>query len=256
MQAATIAVGSIAHTGADPGAKPAGQLCCGNYGFTAIRLSASLRLQGSVHPLKMSTTESANSTGTVYLVDDDPAILRMLQALVASIGVNAQAFTTAREFLAAYRPLPCACILCDVRMPDIDGLKLQSELTTRDAAPPIIFITGFAEVSIAVEAMKRGAFDFVEKPFSAQQLLGKVQLALERSRVQYAEWAARQATEARLALLTPRERSVVAYVKSGKSSREIAELLNISSRTVENHRTRIMQKLHVESTVEMVNLFR
>lgn len=205
--------------------------------------------------LKM-TTESSKPEGAVYLVDDDPAILRMLQALVASIGVGTQAFSSARDFLAAYRPLPCACLLCDVRMPDIDGLELQRQLLTRDAPPPIIFLTGFAEVGMAVEAMKRGAFDFIEKPFSAQQLLGKIQLALERSRVQYTEWAAKQAIEARLALLTPRERSVVACVKSGKSSRETAELLNISSRTVENHRTRIMQKLHVESTVELVNLFR
>lgn len=208
----------------------------------------------SIH--RMSTTESNKRAGTVYLVDDDPAILRMLQALVASIGVGTQAFSSAREFLEAYRPLPCACLVCDVRMPDVDGLELQRQLMTRDAAPPIIFITGFAEVSMAVEAMKHGAFDFIEKPFSAQQLLGKIQLGLDRSRIQYSDWAAQQASEARLALLTPRERNVVSYVKAGKSSREAADLLHISSRTVENHRTRIMQKLHVESTVELVNLFR
>ncbi len=203
----------------------------------------------------MSATDSSKPEGIVHLVDDDPALLRMLQALVASIGVGTQAFSSAREFLAAYQPLPCACLLCDVRMPDIDGLELQRQLMTQEVAPPIIFLTGFAEVGVAVEAMKRGAFDFVEKPFSAQQLLGKVQLALERSRVQYAAWREKQAIEARLALLTARERSVIDCVKGGKSSRETAELLQISARTVENHRTRIMQKLHVESTVELVNLF-
>ena len=211
---------------------------------------------GKLSILSMTTTESTKPAGTVYLVDDDPAILRMLQALVASIGVGTQPFSSAREFLAAYRPMPCACLVCDVRMPDVDGLELQRQLMAGNAALPIIFITGFAEVSMAVEAMKRGAFDFIEKPFSAQQLLGKIQLALDRSRIQYSEWSGQQAIEARLALLTPRERSVIAYVREGKSSREAAELLGISSRTVENHRTRIMQKLHVESTVELVNLFR
>ena len=193
--------------------------------------------------------------GTVYVVDDDLTLLKMLQALVATIGVEVRAFGSAREFLAVYRPAPCECLVCDLRMPDIDGMELQKRLKPLDLAPPIIFLTGFAEVSIAVEAMKHGAFDFLEKPFSAQALLGKIQAALDSSRGQYAKWLEQRAREARMALLTPRERSVIRHVTDGKSSREISELLDISVRTVENHRTRIMEKLHVESTVDLVKLF-
>lgn len=192
---------------------------------------------------------------TVYLVDDDAAILRVLQAMVASIGVDARAFSSAREFLDTYRPTPCECLVCDIRMPDLDGLELQKRLKAGNATLPIIFLTGFAEVGIAVEAMKHGAFDFIEKPFSAQALLGKIQSALDASTVRYRQWHESQAVQARMDLLTPRERSVIQHVLAGRSSREISGLLGISVRTVENHRTRIMEKLHVDSIVELVKLF-
>lgn len=192
---------------------------------------------------------------TVYLVDDDPAVLRMLTALVATIEVDVRPFAAAKEFLAAYRPLPCECLVCDLRMPDIDGIALQQRLASMDFSPPIIFLTGYAEVSTAVEAMKRGAFEFLEKPFGAQALLQKVQAALELSRGRYAARLERRAVEARIALLTPKERSVAALVVDGKSSREIAELLGLKVRTVENHRNRIMEKLHAKSTVDLVKLF-
>ena len=200
-------------------------------------------------------TATSKQMPTVYVVDDDPSVLRMLEALVASIDVEAQAFASAKEFLAAYRTRPRHCLVCDLRMPDIDGMELHKRLKALDNAPPIIFLTGFAEVSIAVEAMRQGAFDFLEKPFSAQALLGKIQVALDHSEVQHAIWLAQQANKARLALLTPKERSVVQHVVEGKTSREISEQLLISVRTVENHRTRILDKLHVESTVDLVKLF-
>ncbi len=193
--------------------------------------------------------------GTIYLVDDDPAVLRLLAATVATIGVAAKVFDSARDFLLAYVPTPCDCLVCDLRMPDIDGMELQRRLKCLPIAPPIIFLTGFAEVNIAVEAMKLGAFDFLEKPFSAQALLGKIQAALNFSRDQYAKSLEAQTRQARLAVLTLRERSVIARVVNGQSSREIAASLGISIRTVENHRTRLMEKLHVESTVELVKLF-
>jgi len=191
----------------------------------------------------------------VYLVDDDQTVLRMLQELVSTIGVDVRPFASAREFLAAYRPLPCECLVCDLRMPEIDGMELQRRLEATKAGLPIIFLTGYAEVNIAVEVMKHGAFDFLEKPFSAQALLGKIQAALDFSRTQYPKWLEHQAMAARIALLTPRERSVIGHVVEGKSSREISELLGLSIRTVENHRARIMEKLHVESTVDLVKLF-
>jgi RNA polymerase sigma factor (sigma-70 family) len=201
------------------------------------------------------STNDTDDTGIVHLVDDDAAVLRLLQATVATIDMNAQAYPSARDFLSAYRPTPCECLVCDIRMPDIDGMELQKRLKTMHTTLPIIFLTGFAEVSIAVEAMKHGAFDFIEKPFGAQALLGKIQSALACSRERYAQRLEQQAIEARLALLTPRENSVIRLVVAGNSSREISELLGISVRTVENHRTRIMEKLHAESTVELVKLF-
>ena len=200
----------------------------------------------------MSTHESL---GTVYLVDDDAAVLRLLQVMVGTIGVEARAFSSARDFLSAYRPALGECLVCDIRMPNIDGMELQKHLKAMNATIPIIFLTGFAEVSIAVEAMKHGAFDFIEKPFSAQALLSKIQAALESSRSRYGEWLEKQAINARKELLTPRERGVIELVVAGRSSREISEALGISVRTVENHRTRIMEKLHAESTVDLVKLF-
>lgn len=200
----------------------------------------------------MSTKEPLS---TVYLVDDDETVLRLLQAMVASIGVDAHAFSSAKDFLGTYRPTPCECLVCDIRMPDLDGLELQKRLKARNATLPIIFLTGFAEVSVAVEAMKHGAFDFIEKPFSAQALLSKIQSALDNSRIRYQQWQEAQAIKARMDLLTPRERSVINHVLAGSSSREISGLLGISVRTVENHRTRIMEKLHVGSIVDLVKLF-
>lgn len=194
-------------------------------------------------------------TGTVSVVDDDPMLLQMLQELIASIGVEVRTFTSAREFLAAYRPTPCECLICDLRMPGIDGMELQERLKAVNAELPIIFLSGFAEVNTAVEAMNRGAFYFLEKPFSAQALLGKIQSALESSMGATAKRGERRAKEARMALLTSKERNVVQQVVNGKSSREISELLGLSVRTVESHRTRIMEKLHVESALELVKLF-
>jgi FixJ family two-component response regulator len=200
-------------------------------------------------------TSRNDEAGTVYVVDDDPAVLRMLEAMIATLGVKVRAFTSARLFLDEYLPAPVECLVCDLRMPDIDGIELQKRLKAIGAPLPMIFLTGFAEVSVAVEAMRQGALDFLEKPFSAQALLGKVQSGLDRSKHQHAQWREDQARQARVALLTPRERVIAGLVVDARSSREISEMLHLSVRTVENHRTRIMEKLHAESTVELVKLF-
>lgn len=193
--------------------------------------------------------------GVVYLVDDDPSMLKMLSALTAVLNVSVRAHASAKEFLDGYRAMRSQCLVCDIRMPEIDGMALQQRLNAMHAVIPIIFLTGFAEVGVAVEAMRQGAFDFLEKPFSAQSFLNKVQAALGRSEVLYDRWRNAEATKARMALLSPRERTIVSHVVDGKSSREVAELLGISVRTVENHRTRIMEKLHVDSTLDIVKLF-
>ncbi|MCF8169020.1 MAG: response regulator, partial [Rhodoferax sp.] len=117
--------------------------------------------------------------GTVYVVDDDPSVLAMLEAIIATLGVEVQAFDSASNFLAQYYPQPYQCLVCDLRMPDIDGVELQRRLQQHQAPIPIIFLTGFAEVDVAVEAMRQGALDFLQKPFSAHLLLAKIRSGLE-----------------------------------------------------------------------------
>jgi len=198
---------------------------------------------------------ASHSAAIVYLVDDDQSVLNMLQALVSMMDVQVQTFSSGYDFLASYQPRSTECLLCDIRMPDIDGMELQKRLKLMGSDIPTIFLTGFAEVSLAVEAMKQGALDFVEKPFSAHSLLAKIRTALQLSTSRHEKWQEQRAKTARLALLTPKEQKIIQLVIDGKSSKEIAEQLAISLRTVENHRTRIMGKLHVNSSVRLVSLF-
>ncbi len=201
----------------------------------------------------MSVTNTTSAV--VYIVDDDDIILWTLKELVQSIGARVHTFTSAKEFLAFYSPSPCECVITDVRMPEIGGLQVQRLLMTTGAPPPIIFITSHSEISAAVEAMKAGAFDFVEKPVNGHLLIEKVQAALVHSRSLHRERLKQSSQQARLDLLTPKEREIVDLVVQGQSSREIAISLDISVRTVENHRARIMDKLHIASAVELVKLF-
>ncbi|WP_017937068.1 response regulator transcription factor [Zestomonas thermotolerans] len=193
-------------------------------------------------------------TGIVYLIDDDPFILQVHRELLGSVGLEVRSYSSSTSFLETYRPGPHECILCDLRMPQLSGLQLQAELLERGVETPIIFITGHADVATAVEAMRRGAFDYIEKPVHGQQLLDRVNAALPVSRQRYQERLQREVREARLALLTPQERRIAQWVVQGHSSREIAERAGLSVRTVENHRARLMEKLHVGSVVELVRL--
>lgn len=203
--------------------------------------------------LPRSVASSADAV--VYILDDDDLILWTLRSIVESIGIKVIAYNSAKEFLANYRPSPCECVISDVRMPEINGLQLQRTLVSAGLPPPIIFVTGHSEVSAAVEAMRAGAFDFIEKPVSGHLLIEKVQNALASSRDLHKERLAQSTRQARMSLLTPKEREIVELVVQGRSSREIANSLNISVRTVENHRARIMEKLHITSAVELVKMF-
>jgi FixJ family two-component response regulator len=195
------------------------------------------------------------SNATVWLVDDDPAVLSMLQALVGSLNADVRGFSSANDFLAAYQPRSMECLVCDLRMPDMDGIDLQRQLKAMGVTLPILFLTGHAEVDVAVQAMRDGAFDFVQKPFSARAMLAKIQGALAMSQAQHKQGLELQTRQARIALLTPRELIIVQGVVGAKSSSQIAEELGLSVRTVENQRTRIMEKLHVDSAIELVKLF-
>ncbi|ACE85038.1 response regulator transcription factor [Cellvibrio japonicus] len=192
----------------------------------------------------------------VYLIDDDAITLALMEGLVDPLGVQAQCFARAEDFLVNYRPGLCECVVTDMRMPGVSGLQLHKRLLQlHDIAPPLIIVTGYAEVSAAVEAMKQGAFDFVEKPIQGHQFLEKIQAALTLSRELHQQRQALATRQARLALLTPKEQEILQGILQGLSSKEIAAGLGLSVRTVENHRARLMDKLHVKSAIELMRDF-
>ena len=199
--------------------------------------------------------EKPGKRSLVHIVDDQPAMQKMVAELVDSVSLVPLTYGSAQAFFDRYHPQERECLVSDVRMPQVGGLELLRQVRERGYTLPVIFITGYAEVGTAVEAMKSGAFDYIEKPFAHQAFLDKVQRALAESESLYAANLMRRTTEARLALLTPTEQKILKYVAQGKSSREIGEILQISSRTVDNHRGHIMDKLHVGSVVELVLLY-
>jgi FixJ family two-component response regulator len=191
----------------------------------------------------------------VHVVDDEAIARWMFEELLQGIDARIRSFASAREFLDEYRPAPCECLVCDLRMPEIDGLDVQRRLLDKGSHLPIILVSGYADVPRAVEAIKKGAFDFLEKPVDGALLVAKVRDALQHSRRLFSEYLARSAHEARLALLTAKERQIAELVAAGKSSPKIAQELAISVRTVENHRARLMEKLRAESVADLVRFF-
>lgn len=197
-----------------------------------------------------------DTNSRVYIIDDDSIMLDLLKNMVESSGLVPTCFSGAEKFLDEYVQAPRECVVSDIRMPGLSGLQLQKLLQEKyQVPPPLILVTGFAEVSAAVEAMKQGAYDFVEKPVNGYQFLEKVQGALTKSQELHAQRLHQSARDARLALLTPKEREVLEEVLKGQSSKDIATDLGLSTRTVENHRSRLMAKLRVKSTVDLVREF-
>ena len=195
-----------------------------------------------------------SAPGTVFVVDDDQAVRDSLALLVHSVGIDAETFASAREFLDAYRPDRRGCLITDIRMPGMSGLELQEQLSSDGIAIPVIVLTGHGDVPAAVRALKGGAVDFVEKPFNPQALLDLIQQAIARD-TELREQAAREADVAeRVALLTPREQEVMALVVAGKANKVVAIDLAISERTVELHRGRIMKKMQARSLAELMRI--
>jgi len=191
---------------------------------------------------------------TVFVVDDDRAMRESLSWLLDSVGLRVRSYATAADFLAEHDPAQPGCLVLDVRMPGMSGLDLQAELARRGVELPTIVITGHAEVSMAVRAVKAGAIDFIEKPFSDQLLLDRVRQALEIDLEAREVRRRREHARRRLATLTAREREVLNLVVAGKANKEIASALGVSPKTVEVHRAHVMSKMCVDSLAELIRL--
>ena len=191
--------------------------------------------------------------GTIYVVDDDDAVRDSLALLLEAAGLRVEAFADGAEALRRCRDERPACVVTDVRMPGMDGLELQRQLSRLHAQLPVIVITGHGDVPLAVQAMKAGAVDFIEKPFSDQVILASIEAAVARGR-RGAAAAVTGKFGDRLARLTPRERDVFHQLIVGHPNKVIAHNLSISARTVEIHRARVMEKMDVRSLPELVRL--
>jgi FixJ family two-component response regulator len=195
---------------------------------------------------------AAEGLRTVYVVDDDDAVRDALSMLFRTAGLTVETFPSAAAFLKASENLAAlACLVLDIRMPGVTGLELQQALKDRGVSIPIIFITGHGDIPMAVDAVKKGAYDFIEKPFDDYQLLCQVLDALESGADRVREEARTLVGAGRLAALSGREREVLDLVLAGKPSRQVAVELHISVKTVEFHRARIMRKLNVRSAAEL-----
>lgn len=192
--------------------------------------------------------------GTVFIVDDDEGVRTSLTILLESTGLRAEAYPSAPDFLARYQADQPGCLVLDVRMPGMDGMALQRELAARQALIPVIFVTGHGDVPLAVEAMKNGAFDFLQKPFRHEDLLERVRRGLAADAEARADAARRDDVQRRYATLTPREREVMAMIVDGRANKVIAIDLALSERTVEIHRSRVMEKMGTRSVAHLVRL--
>jgi RNA polymerase sigma factor (sigma-70 family) len=194
------------------------------------------------------------AAATVFVVDDDASIRRALTRLIQSVGLAAEAYPGAQEFLDAYDADRPGCLVLDIRMPRLGGLDVQEILANRGIELPIIFITGHGDVPMSVQAMKAGAVDFIQKPFRDEDLLDAVRRAVARDAELRAARAQYLDVTRRVERLTPREREVFALVAAGKMNKEIAAQLGASEKTIKVHRARVMDKLRVESVAELVVL--
>lgn len=191
---------------------------------------------------------------TVYLVDDDEAIRDSLSWLLQSRSLQCQTYPSAESFLAAWTPELCGCLLLDIRMREMSGLELFDRLLENGNRLPVIFLTGHGDVPMAVDALKKGAFDFVEKPFDDNQLVNRVLEAVELDNVRRATAASSDSLNERLDRLTTRERQVMELILAGKFNKVVADELQISMRTVEVHRANLFEKMGVRTAVELSQL--
>lgn len=196
--------------------------------------------------------QHAQQSGVVYVVDDDSGLRASLSWLLKSVGIESMCFGSAREFLNAQLPSRPACMVLDVRMPEIGGFELQDHLIAEASAIPIIFVSAHGDIRMSVRALQHGALDFLTKPYEPQQMIEAVQGALRTARQRYDRACAIQELIERLVRLTPRELEVLRLVVDGMSSKRIAARLGISVKTVDVHRARAREKTGAETIARLV----
>ena len=198
--------------------------------------------------------KSIEASGTVFVVDDDPAVRKSLTRLMEQVELPVRDFRNAQEFLQFYTPHTPGCLVLDVRMPGMSGLELHRELVHRGWSIPVLFLTAHGDVPMAVDALKRGAFDFIEKPLRGQLLIDTIRRALVTDAEQRQNADRKDSIENRFGLLTPRELEVVNMVVEGKNNKSIAGELGVSPQAIDARRSRAMAKLQVDSIAELVRL--
>ena len=196
----------------------------------------------------------SNAVPTVFIVDDDPAVLKSLSRLLRAAQLSVVTFGSAQEFLEQHDTRAPGCLVLDMAMPGLNGLELQDALATKGSTVPIIFLTGHGDVPMSVQAMKRGAFDFLTKPVNDDDLIKAVHAALEKNRIARQSRDELDDIRERLATLTPREREVLTHVVTGQLNKQIAYDLGTVEKTIKVHRARVMEKMKVDSVAELVRL--
>ena len=191
---------------------------------------------------------------TIIVVDDDPGIRESLDGLLRSVGLQVEALASVPEFLKEGRPEGPACLVLDVRLPGRSGLDFQRDLSAANVHLPIIFITGYGDIPMTVQAIKGGAIEFLTKPFRDQELLDAIQLGLARDRIWLEEAKAMAALRSRFETLTPREREVMALVATGRLNKQIAYDIGISEITVKVHRGQVMRKMNAASLPDLARM--
>ena len=196
----------------------------------------------------------AHATPIVFVVDDDISVRESLESLIRCAGWQPETFASAEEFIAHPRPFVPSCLVLDVSLPDLNGLDLQKRVAADRSDMPIIFITGYGDVPMTVQAMKAGAVEFLTKPFGDDVLLSAIRNAIERSQTSLGREAERRVLQASYASLSRREREVMALVVSGLLNKQVGGELGISEITVKAHRGQVMRKMQADSLADLVNM--
>ena len=200
------------------------------------------------------SSATAHATPIVFVVDDDISVRESLESLIRCAGWQPETFASAEEFIAHPRPFVPSCLVLDVSLPDLNGLDLQKRVAADRSDMPIIFITGYGDVPMTVQAMKAGAVEFLTKPFGDDVLLSAIRNAIERSQTALGREAERRVLQASYASLSRREREVLALVVSGLLNKQVGGELGISEITVKAHRGQVMRKMKADSLADLVNM--